>query len=164
MAIVIVDICISKLSDDTCIYWAIPMGLLIGLISIVMGVMKMANIVPRVGIELTSLAFQASVLPLHHVESLMSPLCMPMPTSLCSSLPQRSMQTTRVFIYKLLYLGPSSLGIWICILSLPVAIGVSYYACIAQIKCYMEVMIGNKYWQAIFGQSLNNPIHTQLNS
>ena len=40
----------------------------------VMGVMKMGNIVPRAGLEPTSLAFQASVLPLHHVGSLMSPL------------------------------------------------------------------------------------------
>ena len=37
----------------------------------VMGVMKMGNIVPRVEIKLTSLAFQASLLPLHHVGSLM---------------------------------------------------------------------------------------------
>ena len=36
------------------------------------GVMKIGNIVPRTGIELTSLAFRASVLSLHHVSSLMS--------------------------------------------------------------------------------------------
>ena len=40
----------------------------------VVGMMKMGNIVPRVGMDLTSLAFQASVLPFHHVGSLMSPL------------------------------------------------------------------------------------------
>ena len=40
----------------------------------VVGVTKMGDIVPRVGIEPTSLAFQASVLPLHHIGSLMSPL------------------------------------------------------------------------------------------
>ena len=33
----------------------------------VVGVMKMGNIVPRLGFEPTSLALQASVLPLHHV-------------------------------------------------------------------------------------------------
>ena len=35
-----------------------------------MGVTKMGNTVPRAGLEPTSLAFQASVLPLHHVGSL----------------------------------------------------------------------------------------------
>ena len=39
-----------------------------------LGVMKIGNIVPRVGIEPRSLAFRASVLPLHHVGSLMAPL------------------------------------------------------------------------------------------
>ena len=39
-----------------------------------MGVMKMGNTVHRAGNEPTSLAFQASVLPLHHVSYLMSPL------------------------------------------------------------------------------------------
>ena len=49
-----------------------------------MGVMKIGNIVPRAGLERTSLAFRASVLPLHHTGSL------------CGSLPQRSVQTTTV--------------------------------------------------------------------
>ena len=40
----------------------------------VVGVMKIGNIVPRAGLEPTSLAFWASVLPLHHVGSLTSPL------------------------------------------------------------------------------------------
>ena len=34
---------------------------------IVMGVTKMGNIVPKVGLEPTSLAFRASVLPLLHI-------------------------------------------------------------------------------------------------
>ena len=40
----------------------------------VMGVMKMGNIVPKAGIEPITLVLQPSVLPLHHVGSLMSPL------------------------------------------------------------------------------------------
>ena len=40
----------------------------------VMVVTKMGNTVPRAGIAPTSLAFWASVLPFHHVGSLMSPL------------------------------------------------------------------------------------------
>ena len=40
----------------------------------VIGVMKMENTVPRAGIKTTSMAFRASVLPLHHVGSMMSPL------------------------------------------------------------------------------------------
>ena len=42
--------------------------------TVVVGVMKMGNIVTRVGLEPTSLAFWASVQPLHHVGSLMSPV------------------------------------------------------------------------------------------
>ena len=34
---------------------------------IVVGVMKMGNTVPRVGLETTSLTFWATVLPLHHM-------------------------------------------------------------------------------------------------
>ena len=40
----------------------------------VMGVMKMGNTVPRVRFKSTSLAFWDSVIPLHHMRSLMSPL------------------------------------------------------------------------------------------
>ena len=40
----------------------------------VVGVTKMGNIVPKVGFKPTSLSFWASVLLLHHVGSLMSPL------------------------------------------------------------------------------------------
>ena len=36
--------------------------------------MKMGNIVPIMGLEPESLAFQANVQPLHHIDSLMSPL------------------------------------------------------------------------------------------
>ena len=53
-----------------------------------MDVMKMGNIVSRVGIEPISLAFSASVLPLHHIGSLMSPH-IPRPTCLRRSVPQR---------------------------------------------------------------------------
>ena len=55
----------------------------------VVGVMKMGNIVSRAEVKSTSLAFQASVLPLHDVGSLMSPLypCLPV-------LAERSVQTT----------------------------------------------------------------------
>ena len=40
----------------------------------VVGVIKMGNILPRVDFKPTSLAFWASMPPLHHVGSLMSPL------------------------------------------------------------------------------------------
>ena len=53
----------------------------------VVGVTKMGNTEPRVGIEPISLGFGAGVLPLNHGASLMLPTC------LCSSLPQRSVQT-----------------------------------------------------------------------
>ena len=59
----------------------------------VMVVMKMGNIVPRAGLEPTSLAFQANVLPLHHV-GFPDVTTIPMSTSLCGTLPQRSVQTT----------------------------------------------------------------------
>ena len=42
-----------------------------------MSVMKMGNSVPRAGLEPSSLSLQASVLPLHHVCSPMSPLTSP---------------------------------------------------------------------------------------
>ena len=41
--------------------------------------MKMGNTVPRAELEPTSLTFQASGLPLHHVGSLMSPLYLRLP-------------------------------------------------------------------------------------
>ena len=51
----------------------------------IVGVMKMRNTVPRSGLKHTSLAFGASVLPLYHVGSLMSPLypCLPVHTAPC---------------------------------------------------------------------------------
>ena len=47
--------------------------------------MKIGNTVPRLGLEPTSLAFWASVLPLHHVGALMSPLysCLPVYVAPC---------------------------------------------------------------------------------
>ena len=63
----------------------------------VMGVMKVGNIVPRVGLKPTSPAFWVSVLPLHHS---LPDVTHTMP-SLYSSLPQRSVQTnTTVVMYK----------------------------------------------------------------
>ena len=60
-----------------------------------MGVMKMGSIVPRAGFKPTSLAFRASVLPLHHVD-FSDVTIIPVPICLCSSLPQRSVQTITV--------------------------------------------------------------------
>ena len=57
------------------------------------GVMKMGNTVPRTGLKLTSLEFQASVLPSHHV-GFPDVTTIPMPTCLCGTLPERSVQTT----------------------------------------------------------------------
>ena len=45
-----------------------------GHVGSVVGMMKMGNIVPKLGFESKSLAFQVSVLPLHHIGSLLSPL------------------------------------------------------------------------------------------
>ena len=59
----------------------------------VMGVMKMGNTAPRAGVEPTSLAFWASVLPVHHIGSLMF-LLYPHPPVYVALLPQRSVQTT----------------------------------------------------------------------
>ena len=66
---------------------------LIVYVTIVMGVVKMGNILPRVRLERTSRAFWASVLPLQHV-GFPDVTTMPMPTCLWSSLHQRSVQTT----------------------------------------------------------------------
>ena len=62
----------------------------------IVGVMKMGNILPKAGLEPKSLAFQASLLPFHHIgfpefTTILTPTC------LCSSLPHclcRSVQTT----------------------------------------------------------------------
>ena len=60
--------------------------------SVVMGVMKMGSIVPRAGIELTSLDFRASVLTISPPKPL-DVTILPMSTCLCGSLPERSVQT-----------------------------------------------------------------------
>ena len=59
----------------------------------VVDVMKMENIVPRVEIEPTALAFKATVLS---ITPLRFPYVttMPTPTCMCSSLPERSLQST----------------------------------------------------------------------
>ena len=55
------------------------------IISSIVGEMKMGNIVPRAGLKHTSLTFQASVLPFHHIGSLISPLYLrpPVYVALC---------------------------------------------------------------------------------
>ena len=58
----------------------------------VVGVTKMGTTVPRMGIEPKSLSFWTSVLQLHDIGSLMSPLYLTL--CLFSSLPQRSGHTT----------------------------------------------------------------------
>ena len=69
-----------------------------------MGVMKIGNIAPRAGIELTSLAFWASVLtitsPWFHGVTI---LPIPIPTCLYSSLPERSVHTTSTTLIKHTY-------------------------------------------------------------
>ena len=55
------------------------------------GCNEKGNIVPRAGIKPKSLAFQASVLPLHHI-GFPEVTTIPTPTYLCGSLPQRSVQ------------------------------------------------------------------------
>ena len=68
----------------------------------VMGVMKMGNIIPRVGIKPTSLAFSASVLQLHHVGSLMSPVypCSPDYASPCLKGRCRLLHMNFIFHFK----------------------------------------------------------------
>ena len=62
-----------------------------------MGVPIMGNTVPRAGLELTSMAFQTSVLPLNNVCSLNVPT-IPRSTCLCGTLSQRSVQTTTLIL------------------------------------------------------------------
>ena len=81
--------------------------------------MKMGNVVPRTGLESTSLAFRASVLPLHHgcfpgVTTISTASC------LCSSLPQRSVQTTtliplELYVFQCLQLHTQRQWPYICI-------------------------------------------------
>ena len=61
----------------------------------VMGLMKMRNIAPRVGIEPTSLAFQANVLTVTQPR-LHDDIALTIPTYLCSCLPERTVHTTIV--------------------------------------------------------------------
>ena len=79
----------------------------------VVGVMKMGIIVPRAGLEPTSLAFRASVLLLHHVGFLYV-IAIPMPTCLYSSLPQRSVHITTILyiIYDNKYLAIRKSGMF----------------------------------------------------
>ena len=56
-----------------------------------MDVMKMGNIVPRAGIETTSLTFSVSVLTITPL-SFPNVTSLPMSTCLCGSLPERSVQ------------------------------------------------------------------------
>ena len=56
----------------------------------VMGVMTIRNIVPRVGIKSTFLAFRTSVLT---ITTLPDETTVPMPTCVCSCLPERSMHS-----------------------------------------------------------------------
>ena len=62
--------------------------------------MKMGNIVARAALEPTPLAFQANVLPFHHVD-FPDVTTIPTPTCLCSSLPQKSVQTTTLIPLEL---------------------------------------------------------------
>ena len=66
-----------------------------------MGVMKMGNIVPRVGLEPTYLAFWASVLSLHHIGPLISPLYACSPVYVALSLRG---QSADYFIYIYIYI------------------------------------------------------------
>ena len=67
------------------------------------GCNEIGNTVPRVGPEPTSLAFWASVLPLHHV-GFTDVTTIPTPTFLCRSLPQRSVQTTTPSVSSIWFL------------------------------------------------------------
>ena len=69
-------------------------------VTIVVGVMKMWNTAPRAGLEPRSLAFWASMLPLHHID-FPDFTIIPTPTCLFSSLPQRSVQNTTLVSLEL---------------------------------------------------------------
>ena len=60
--------------EDTVVTWGnLCLQIAVGSHGNVSGVMKMGNIVPRVRLKPTALAFLPSVLPLNHIGSLMSP-------------------------------------------------------------------------------------------
>ena len=65
--------------------WPAHLSLMVMCHATVVGVMKMGNTMPRVGLEPTSLPFWASVLPLHHIGCLVSPLytCPPVCAAPC---------------------------------------------------------------------------------
>ena len=63
---------------------------------------KIVNIVPRAGIKLTSLAIHPSVLPLHDIGPVMSPICTCLPVYAAPCL-RRPVQTTTVIIYEELF-------------------------------------------------------------
>ena len=63
----------------------------------VQGVINLGNIVPRDGIELTSLAFQATITP-HRLPNV---TIMVTPTCLRSSLPQMSMKTAKICSFNI---------------------------------------------------------------
>ena len=63
----------------------------------VMSVAKMGNIVPRAGLKPTS---RATLLPLHHV-GFPGVTTIPMPTCVCGSLSQRSVQITTLILLEL---------------------------------------------------------------
>ena len=65
-----------------------------------MSVMKMGNIAPRVGIEPTYLAFKASVLTVLPSGQLDLTI-LHVVTGLCSSLPEKSVQTTTLVLLEL---------------------------------------------------------------
>ena len=62
--------------------------------------MKMGNIVPRMGIKPTSLALWANVLNIT-LPRLLDVTSVPLPTCLCGSLLERSVQTTTLTPLKL---------------------------------------------------------------
>ena len=62
--------------------------------------MEMGDIVPRMGIEPTSLSFRASVL-INTPSRLPDVTSVPMPTGLCSFFPERSVQTTTLIPLEL---------------------------------------------------------------
>ena len=66
-------------------------------------VMRMGNIMPRAALKSTSLTFRASVLPLHHIGSLMSPLypCPPVYAASCLRGQCRLLQYLEVIAFRM---------------------------------------------------------------
>ena len=85
----------------------------------VVGVIKMGNTVPWAGIEPTSLAFRASVLPLHHVDYLKSPLYPrpPVYAAPCLRCQCRLLYiytSIHLYIYTWMWVHAYKLRIWRC--------------------------------------------------